>query len=71
MATLIENTETYFTPVPGADKTSTSERLREKSFTLLRPFTGQLKKHLLHYFGETIKMGSKDVLQSQKIRHSF
>ena len=41
------------------------------SFTRLRPFTGQLQKQLLYYFGETIKLGCKDVLQSQKIRQFF
>ena len=66
-----ENIKKYFTPIPWADKTTTSERLSDKSFTLFRPFTGQHKKQLLYYFGETIKLGCKDDLQSQKLRQFF
>ena len=42
-----------------------------EQFRLLRPFTGQLKKQFLYYFGETFKLGCKDVLQSQRIRVLF
>ena len=66
-----KNIKTYFTPVPATDKSTTSERLSDKSFTLLSPFTGLLKKQLFYPFRETIKLGCKNVLQSQKIQQFF
>ena len=52
-----KNFKTYFLHVPWADKSTTSECLIDKAFTLLSSFTRQFEKYLLHYLGETIKLG--------------
>ena len=74
MATGIKNIK-YFTPVPWKDKTTNSERVTDKSFTLLRPFNGQLEIRLLYYFGETIKLGfnrkKHDSSSDLKLKHQI
>ena len=64
MATGIKTLKPISRPFPE----KTRLLLNDLMMYTTQAFYWPAKKQLLYYFGETIKLGCKDVLQSQEIR---